>query len=87
MNGHRTRYDSPNGCGDAVMVHYTGLNFHVVAQLGDLVLLKSEFDKTGSKPISVRGEGFHERAERIEKVCDGRFIFVSQNDRVAYSPA
>ena len=65
---------------NAVTVHCTDINFLVGAQVGDLILLKSEIDQVGSKSISVRVEGYRERADGIEKLCDGRFVFVSKKE-------
>lgn len=80
MNVRRALYDSPTGCDNAVTVHCTDINFLVGAQVGDLILLKSEIYQVGTKSISVQVEGYRERADGVEKLCDGRFIFVAQKD-------
>ncbi|WP_437192746.1 acyl-CoA thioesterase [Planctomicrobium sp. SH527] len=74
----RALYDSPTGCDSAVTVHCSDINFLVGAQVGDLILLKANISDVGTKSISVHVEGFRDQAIEPVKLCDGRFIFVSQ---------
>ncbi len=78
MAVRRALYDSPTGCDGAVTVHCSDINFLVGAQVGDLILLKAEIIEVGSKSISVRVEGYRDQPTDPVKLCNGRFVFVSQ---------
>ena len=65
-------------CDSSVTVNVTDVNFYRAAVCGDIVKLRGDIWKTGSKSILVRVLGWVDTAEGEHLVCSGMFTFVSR---------
>lgn len=77
MAVRRLLYDSPTLARDAVTVAVSNIEFHVGAVVKDLIYLKAEVVSGGVKSIDVHVDGWRERHDGREKICNGDFRFVA----------